>query len=480
MNQSRLVKYIHQLSKKEQDRFLLFVRSPYFNQHEKTTQLLRIILKYADKPSSPKLEKEAIHARLFPKQAYDEQQIHNLMSYLMKLYHRFIAIGHLEEQDFQEQLFTLEASYKSHQFDLLRNRSKQLHKELDRHPYKNSSYYYTEYRLNYLLGYYNAEYEDRSNSVNLQQMIDSLDKYYIAEKLENCCHITANMMMMNTQFDIRFLKELLDYIRENWELYQQEPSIELYYTILMSLQEGHNPEHYRHLKEILDDRIDQLTPKEGYDLYRFAYNHCIMRINQGDSAYQIELFQLYKKGLQNGLLYKNGLLSEWDYKNITTLGCSLKEFEWTEHFIQSNKDFLPSHRQDNAYNYNLANLYYNKKMYEDALSALLLVQFTDVKYHLNTTFLLLRTYYALKDTEALLSLIETFRIYVMRNRKMTTDQKRGYTNFLRFAKKLVLLKHQSATYSKKTLTDKLDNLRAKINSTDNVINRYWLLEESTT
>lgn len=477
MNQSRLVRYISELSNKNRERFLLFAESPYFNQHKKTTQLLKEILKYADKPDSPKLEKTHIYKRLFPNEAYDEQQLHNIMSYLKKLYHRFIAINHLEVQTFQEQLFTLEAAYKSHQFDLLKNRSKQMDRALEKHPYQNSQYYFTKYRMNYLLGYYHAEYEDRSDSVNLQRMIDNLDKYYIAEKLENCCHITANMMMMNTHFDIQFLDELLTYLQKNWEEYKDEPSIELYYTILMSLKEENEPLHYHHLKEILDKRVDLLTPKEGYDLYRFAYNYCIMRINKGHSDYQNELFQLYKKGLKNGLLFKNGLLSEWDFKNITTLGSRLKEFEWTEQFIQEHKDNLPAHRRENAYNYNLANLYYSKKMYNDALSALLLVQFTDVKYHLNTTFLLLRTYYALKDTEALLSLIETFRIYVMRNRKMTTDQKRGYTNFLRFAKKLVLLKHQSAAYSHKTLSEKLESLRGKIDDTENVINRFWLLEE---
>lgn len=116
-------------------------------------------------------------------------------------------------------------------------------------------------------------------------------------------------------------------------------------------------------------------------------------------------------------------------------------------------------------------------MYNEALSALLLVQFTDVKYHLSTTFLLLRTYYALKDTEALLSLIETFRIYVIRNRKMTTEQKRGYTNFLRFDRRLVVLKHHASTYSKKDLHTELASLAEKIEAAPNVINKYWLLEE---
>ncbi len=89
----------------------------------------------------------------------------------------------------------------------------------------------------------------------------------------------------------------------------------------------------------------------------------------------------------------------------------------------------------------------------------------------------MRTYYALHDTEALLSLIETFRIYVIRNQRITTEQKRSYTNFLRFAKKLVQLRHHASTYSKKALREKLDELAAKVENTENVINKYWLLEE---
>lgn len=478
MEQSHIIKYIKELPLKEKERFRQFVHSPYFNQHQKTSDFLDVILG-AFNGNGGSLEKEMVFKRIFPNQPYHEQKLYNLMSYLKKLYQRFLAHQHFEKQAFQEQLFTLEAAYDNNQFDLLTNRAKQLEKSISQYQFRGSSYYFTNYRLNYLLGYYGGQYVDRSKSSLLQKMIDNLDKYYIAEKLKNCCHLTANMIMMNTQYEFYFLEELLGFIKKNWELFKDDPPIAMYYTILMSLRQEDNPEHYEQLKEMLVSKIDSLSQKENRDLYAFAYNYCIRKINHGQSYYQKELFQLYKQGLNNDLLLNNGILSEWDYKNIATLGCSLKEFEWTEQFIQEYKDKLPSHRRDNAYNYNLANLYYNKQMYNEAISALLVVQFTDVKYHLNTTFLLLRTYYALKDTEALLSLIETFRIYVMRNRKMTTDHKRGYTNFLRFAKKLVLLKHHASTYSKKVLAEKLQALSQKIENSDNVINRYWLVGEST-
>jgi hypothetical protein len=476
MQESRLVKHIESLSARERERFRLFVESPYFNRHEKTIKLLEIILK-ALNSSRPNLKKEKVFSKLFPGEQFEEQPLHNVMSYLKKLFYRFLSIKHLEEQDFLEPLFTLEAAYENNQFDLLKNRGKQVEKNLKKNQFQNNEFFYTQYRLNYLLGYYAAQYEDRTKSTLFQKMLNNLDRFYIVEKLRNSCHLTANMIMLNTNYNFHFLDELLNYIQDNMADFEDDLSIIMYYTILMSLREENNPEHYKKLIDILTNDVSGLSSEDQGDLYSFANNYCIRQINNGHSNYQRELFQLYEQGLKTGLILDNGILSEWNYKNITSLACSLKEFEWAENFIQTYKDTLNAPRRENAYNYNLAHLYYNKKMYNEALSVLLLVQFTDVKYHLNTTFLLLRTYFALKDTEAVLSLIETFRIYVIRNQKMTLELKRGYTNFLKFAKQLVLLKHHASTYPKKKLREKLDTLKTKIGSTKNLINRYWLLEE---
>ncbi|WP_421949217.1 hypothetical protein [Phaeodactylibacter xiamenensis] len=479
MYQSRLVQHIRELPAKKQERFRQFVNSPYFNQHDRTTALLEFILKKLDgRPSG--LSKERAYKALFPGEDFNEQQLYNVMSYLNKLYYRFMAAEYTEKQRYLESIFTLEEAFDNHQFDIMTNRGKQLMKKLKKDPVHNSEYFQASYRLNHALGYYSGTYFDRAETNTFQSMLDELDKYYILEKLRNCCHLTANSLILNTSYNFRMLNELLEHLRTNWPDFEGEYSIVMYHTALMSMLEEDNPDHYQRMKRMLAENMKSFSETEGRDLYSFSYNYCIRMINAGHRDYQVELFQLYKQGLKQDLLLDKGLISEWDYKNIATLGARLKEFTWTENFLQEYQEKLPAHRKENAYNYNLGNLYYNKGLYEEALSALLLVQFTDVKYHLSTTFLLLRTYYALQDTEALLSLIETFRIYVIRNRKMTVEQKRGYTNFLRFAKKLVLIKHSASTYSRKDFEKEIDELRDKIETSENVINKYWLLEECHT
>lgn len=476
MQHSRLLRYIEQLDTRERERFRQFVQSPYFNQHDKTTRLLDYILKQLGS-RRPKLEREQVYKVVFKSEELEDQKLFDLASNLMKLYHRFLAYEQLEQDRFAEPLATLSAAFKRSQFDLLKNRANLLNKQLHQSPQRDGEYQYTSYQIQRLLTYYGSEFVDRSKSETPQRMLQHLDRFYLIEKLRHCCHLTANMQELNTSYEFALLEPVLAFVKNNWEQFKEEISVQMYYTILMSLQHPEDESFYLNKRDILRNHLGELSTREGRDLFTFTQNYCIRQINNGQSRYQAELFNTYKRGLESGLLLNNDILSEWDYKNIISLGCTLKEYTWTEQFIEDYKDHLMMGHRENAYRYNLAYFYYHKKMYDEVLSALLHVQFTDVNYHLSTSTLLLRTYYAQDDTEALLSLIETFRIYVMRNRKMTTNKKQGYTNFLRFAKRLVTLKHGRVAYSRKELRANLEKLHQKIEAAPNVMNRYWLLEE---
>lgn len=458
---------------KTRERFRQFVVSPYFNQHQKTIELLEYILKYIDKKPA-KLDRQVVFRHLFPQEVFSEQGLFNIMSSLKKLYHRFLAHEQLNEHPFEEEILLMDAAYNRSQFDLLNNRAKQLNKQFRQYPYADSDFYLTRYRYYETLGYYSYRYKDRSKVGIFQDMVDHLDRYYLLEKLRHSSELTVNILAQNSQFELHFLDQVMDIYRQNEERFTDDPAIQLYYTILMSLREEENEEHYEKLKQLLDGNIEYFNPRDRTALYAAACNYCIRKINPGFSQYQHELFELYKKGLTTGLIMDNGTLSEWNYKNITVLGCLLKEFSWIEYFLEEFKLKLPLHRQKNAYNYNMAHLHYTKQRYSEALDHLLQVEFSDVKYHLNYNSLLLATYYALGDIEALLSLIDTFRIYVIRNKKITTDQKRSYTNFLRFAKKLAILKNQPDGYGKNTRGEKFARLYEKIQQTSNMVNRYWL------
>ena len=473
MQDSKLVKNLKKLDGKTRQRFKVYVNSPYFNQHKKTKTLLQYIYRHLDK-NEQKLDRHLTFQKLFPGEPFSEQLLFNTMSSLKKLLHSFLAQQQYESRPFTEELYLLEYAYYHNQFDLLTNRAKHLDRQLSNYPFRDSDHYHARFRYLNTMAYYQVHHEDRSKTELLQALNDKLDRYYILEKLRHSCQLVTNELLINSQFEFSFLDEVLAYYRKEQDRFSEDLSIHLYYTILMSLREDENPTHYQELKHLLKEKISHFSPREQSDLYSYANNFCVRQINKGYRDFQKELFELYQEGLTNGLIFTNGLLNEWNYKNITVLGCILGEFEWTERFLETYKERLPEKPRENSYNYNMAHLNYSKRNYSEALDHLLLVRFSDVKYHLNYNNLLLATYYALGDTEALISLLDTFRIYVIRNRKMTVDLKKQYTNFLRYAKKLTQIKQLPKSYGGTSKQEKFAALFLQIRQAENMVNRYWL------
>jgi len=60
---------------------------------------------------------------------------------------------------------------------------------------------------------------------------------------------------------------------------------------------------------------------------------------------------------------------------------------------------------------------------------------------------------------------------------MTTKEKKGYFNLIKFTKKLVLLRNSSFTFSRSEFEKEVTALQQKIETTDNIISRSWLLSE---
>lgn len=476
MAQSKIIQYINNFPTRKQERFRQFVNSPYFNQHKKTKELLNIIIKQL-KRKKPKIGKEDLFPQLFPNEPYDEQKLFNVMSYLKKMYQKFLACEYLEEHEEEMELLTLEGAFKDQSTkSILKNRAKHLEKKLQHEAQKDIQSYYKNYRINFLLGFHEEEYTGKNNQSTLQSMLDHFDQYYIAQKLKMCCLAHANTLDENVEYDFSFLTELIDFIEVNWPRFKQNIHIRLYYNVYMS-QKKNSEKYYKELMEIFNQEFDQLSKDDQKHLYDAARNFCVRQINVGNADYREVLFGMYQEGEKNKMLMTKGTISEWEYKNIVTLGCFLKEFDYVERFLEENRQYLPSDKKDNAYSFNRANLFFYKKQYEKVLETLMHVHFSDVKYHINGTVLLLRTYYKMGDTEALLSSIETFRIFIIRNKDMATSKKRGYTNFLRFKKKLVLLKHNAPYHSKENFNTKMDKLRQEIEETEQLFNKSWLLQE---
>ena len=477
MTDSKLIRQITAMDGRERERLRQFVASPYFNRHAATEALLAFILKELGK-KRPKLD--GARAQDAMKGIGAGMKLTDLQSALMKLVNKFLAVEQLQAETFREEVLTLKRTKALERFSLLDNRGKRLDRKVAKHPFRDGDTHLAAYEWKNISGYRQAE-ANRKDTREMQSMLDHLDRFYIVEKLRHACRLTANMMVVNTHYDFLFVEPIIAYLNsdEGRPLLHEtvEPSIDCYYHILHSLRQPDEVAHYNRMLFYLDESIDRLPEAHQRDLYGFASNYCIGRIMTGHAEYRRKLLELYRSGLNSGIIYAQGKISEFDYKNIVTLGSALGEYEWTERFIEDNRERLPARERDNAYALNKAQFLYSRQRYDEAARLLFTVSDSDVKIHLARVLLEVRIAYDQHDQESALNLLENLRLYVMRNRNVSTKDKKGYNSFIRYTKQLVNLKHQRDFMAKAAYTKKMAALKDAISGTESVYAQAWLLRE---
>ena len=243
----------------------------------------------------------------------------------------------------------------------------------------------------------------------------------------------------------------------------------VYRQVVKCFSEQEVEEHFNELLEDLEKYAAQLTKENLRECYHMAQNYCALKINQGRTDYYTIFFNLQKKVVQLGILLENEELSEGVFKNMITIGLRVGEFAWTELFIQEYYPYLPIGIRENARTFNLANLYSHQKKHDKVIELLSNVEYSDIVYALGAKLILLRTFYESKENLALDSLIDSFRIFIRRNKQMSKSLKREYINFITFLSKLIIMGGGR--------TKDANLLRKRIVETQYVISKKWLLEK---
>jgi hypothetical protein len=245
------------------------------------------------------------------------------------------------------------------------------------------------------------------------------------------------------------------------------------------IQNQEDSRFYNQVKSQLADNLDKFPNEELRTLYDYLRNYCIRKLNSGETNYYQEVLNLYQFLLENKIIFKNGYLSEWDYKNIITVGLRLQSYEWTENFIKKYKNSLPKSVQENAFIYNLASFYYETHEYKKSLQLLHEVKFTDTSYHLGAKIIQLKSYYELEETEPFYALIDAFQIYVKRNRQLSDYRKTAYINLVKVTKKVYKLKEQKDIIAKSVWQNRYEKIKQYVEN-QRVANKDWIENELRT
>ncbi len=473
MRKNILIKTLETLSRKEMTRFREFSVSPYFNKNKEVQLLIAylggIFPDFIDK----KCQREIIFKKIYPTEKHNQPKLALLFTYSLRLLERFLVTEQLENEYFQSKLNYLK---QLRQRNLFEQYEKQLMK-LERGGLSENQEDQNNFELPFHLArekdlYYNLLYKTDQNH-NLEQKQKYLDLFFFTEKLKDACEMKFRNQILNIDFELNMLENVLQEVESKPKNFQSHPSISIYSSIYKTLTNKEIGDYYRTL-EVLKKHEIWLPLSELQNIYNYLQNYCIRQINRGEQSFLLELFKIYQSQLEKGLLLIDQFLPEWHYKNIVTTGLRLKENDWVRSFIEDYKRLLKPSTRENAYSYNLASYYYSTRQFEKVLDLLTKVEYTDIRYNTDAKSLLLRTWYDLEEEEAFYSLIEAFRQFLKRNRLISEFQKAGYYNLIKFARKAFHIKTNLEFVPRSKSKAELEKLGKEIQSVETIFNQSWL------
>lgn len=469
MYNSKLFAILQHFDKYEQNRCRKYILSPYFNRSEELLTLYEAFLKSINSSKqNGGLDKPYLWSLLQPEKPYDDVRFRKYCSDLLKLVEGYLSQEIYENHPVEKATFFMQA-VENKKLDKLTPTAVRTAKRLAQNAkYRSADFYLKQYQIEQNL-YDLTEFETkRSHRTNIELIALNLDVFYLAEKLRILCAAITQKSFVKIEYDFLFVEEIIKKLNE--ADFEDYPPTALYYQIYLTLTDAEEEAHYHKLKNLLTKFGNLFPPREAKDvLYMAAQNYCIRKINQGNRQFTQELFTLYKDILSKDILVEQGELSPWYFKNIVNIALRVGEYDWAENFINQYSSMLPEQLRENSLSYNLAQVFFFRKDYEEVLEQLRNVEYDDVAYNLGSKAMLLATYYETDEMEPLYSLFESFRAYLNRHKDIPINRRKNYGNLIRFTRKLtrIMPGDQSA----------ITKFKKELSETKNVASLNWLKEK---
>ncbi len=461
MEKSKIIDLLRTFTKEERSDFTDFIASPYYNKRKELIPFYAYLKDQSPTFPSELINRKQVFSAVYPDLAYNEKQLGYLMSYLTKLAEQFMVVKKSEEDIMLKQSQLQSTLIERKLYKYYEQENRKAAKELSETLLRNTNYYYGQYKYYENAAHHFSIQEQRKYDANLQKVVDYLDNFYLLAKLKWSCAMIDMQKFLAASYELNFLDEIKAYLSER--NLDNEPVINIYYNIINIITEDNEDLHFEQLKPLIKNSKSTLTKKELEEVYIYAINHCARKLRKGEVEYIEEAFNLYVDGIEIGVFVEDNYLSPWTYTNVVKLGLRLKNYDYIEKFIHQYSNQLPENFRKNAFHYNLAELHYYTKNFDEAITHLNKVKFSDLNFHLGSRVMLAKIYYELEEEEVLLSLIASFSIFLKRNKNISNDLKKTYINFLDILNRLL-----------RRNPKKMAAIKEKISSTELLTDRSWL------
>lgn len=448
MTDTKLLQILKKIPEKQIKRLVNYLNSPYFTINEDAKNLVHYYIEQIQKGKESDLEDEICFTFLYGEKPYNKTRLQKLRSLGWEAVENFLIFEDADTKNIKNRLSLLSFYTENDLSRLYEMELKSIRQLLVPNEYLACDFYYLKFLIEEKHIRFLTRDSLRDNVLDIGAWSNSIEEYYILRKLEYFCVTSNNQHIFNTQFPKDAVLELLHYLEKHAQLLRH-PLIQIYYNLLHILLFPEQELFFLEAIRTLELHHTQFYIEDNKNLYTYATNYCVQQINLGKSNYNAHLLALYESQIKLKLLYDHtGRLLPATFRNIVVLALRLDKTEWAKDFIAEQQPFLPEEKREEVVNYCLAKYYFELKNYRPIYKLLSSLACEDVFFDIAARKLLMQTYYENQEWEILNDRINSFRVFLSRNKTISEKHKKSNQNFTTILSKLINLPPNDAEKAK--------------------------------
>jgi hypothetical protein len=479
---------LRSLSPEEFSRFGDFVSSPYFNKSKNIITVYEYLYPFYPDFTDSKISKFALYEKLFNSGNYKDSSIRNVLAKLINLALEFLVNENLGYDKLSRQNMLLEELNRRKLNELFIKNLKETEKGIINFNGVDFDYLLNRYILE--RNKYNFSIQnDKITSKNkvypqLRQLSDAgvyLSIYYITEMISDNINIMVYYEKYNVEGKMpatisRILSSIdsnriFSIIKDNFEF---DYLLEIYLALQNSFRDMENDKAYFRYKELVGKYIKNLSADEISVHYSIMLGCCIIKgkLVKSPSGFNTELMNLYDEILKNEY-YKNKkvqYLPEDLFRDILFLRIRENKLELVKEIIDKYTVKIHASERDNMYHFSFAFYYFALRKFEKSLEYINKIRLDYFIYKYDVKNLMLKVYYELGYLEEAISMIHSYRELLRKDVFLTESRKIRNRNFIKYLRKLIILKIDNKMHE-------IENIKIDLQNLSEVRYKKWLIEK---
>ncbi|MBK9404492.1 MAG: hypothetical protein IPN57_08165 [Ignavibacteria bacterium] len=460
-------------SRDEIKRFEEFLLSPYYNKKSVLVNLFKIIKKHEPEYNSSLLERKKIWNKLYRDKDFNYGVMKNLIYDLGKAADKFIELQNYESNEKLSGLILMQEQMERNLNTAFEKSFKAYNSQLSEMKQDNEYFYY-HYRIlkmerEFTSHLDNAKAEKR---IDEEKEIEFLTLFYLNECADIYNSLLVNGSYVNKDFKNDNLNLFIDFMDRFDHGFKEITGCSL--LNLKIILDKNNDSDYTRLKNIFINNSFKFSSSFNSNLGLTLMEYCNRSIMNGKTDFVKEMYEISLYVFENSLLMndKGGYLNPNVFNQLVSTACSLKKFDWVKQFIKENIEKIHPEYRDKFYNFAFVTLNFKMKKYSEAMEYVSKMEVKSAMDHVSVKRYQLMIYYESGYTDELYSLIEAFRSFISKNKKLTESVKLQAGNFIYFIRKFSDVKFRYFLEDKITIS----KLESELIQSE-VINKVWLLEK---